>query len=140
VTEEDWRITTSSSLARLEAQFANLALRYEELSQTARDASVAKGIAQQNALCLDEQHAEIMEIRDHMRRHEAAADNLMRYSEHLVAIAEEDQAWRRVRARIVSASKWLTVTGAGVVLLYEVAVHGPRVAKEIADAIEKALP
>ena len=139
MTDEDWRIVTSSTLARLEVHCENLALRYEELDQRAKDAAIAKTIAQQNAMCLDAQSQKITAIEEHLMAHDAASESIMEYAKVLVDLAEQDVAWRRVRRQILSAAKWITGTAAGLMLLYQLIVHGDQAVQEILAAVDKAV-
>jgi hypothetical protein len=138
MTESDWRITIVSQLGELNAEYRNLALRYEELSQTAQDARRALVVAQQNAMCLDNQASSLAEVRELLRAHIHASDSLMDASATIVQLAEQEKAWRVVRSQIIGAAKWIAAVVAPVVMLWQLIANWSEIWGSLADAIDKA--
>jgi hypothetical protein len=132
MSDDEWRVEVLRQLSQLRAD-------YGELKRDARDASRALVIAQQNALCLDDQNGRVRRIEAAIEQHSANTADITAHAAAIVALAKDDAAWRAVRIRILGAAKWFTGVAAALLLVYQMIVHGPSALREISSTIDKAM-
>jgi len=127
------------NIALLRSEVKELRESQEGLHEVARDGQRALKVAQQNAICLDETKAELVEIRRSMDEHEDSAAWIHQYGVEIVRMAREDNARRWLAKRSLDVAKWVTAIGVAIAMVFNLIVHHQNIYETFKEIADKAI-